>query len=172
MAESIQEKIIRTLDSANESYHRLVLLVGESGSGKTEALRNVATKLNARVINTNLAVSEKLLELTPKQRALRLPQILAELIDKADSQTVVLDNLEVLFDSQLKQDPLRLLQSVSRNRAVIASWSGAVEGDRLRYADMGHPEHRSYELTDTLVVPMNANGASPSKRSPAEECKS
>ena len=156
MAESIQHKIKRSLHTAEGLYYRLVLLVGETGSGKTGVLRDVADDLGADVININLALSAELLELTAKQRALRLPGILEQIADKAQL-TVVLDNLEILFDKNLKQDPLRLLQGISRNRSVVASWNGRTAGGKLIYAETGHPEHRNYDLADILFVTMKGN---------------
>lgn len=154
MAESVQNKIMRSLQAAEGLYHRLVLLVGETGSGKTGVLRTIAEDLDTDVTNINLALSAELLELTAKQRALRLPGILAQIVDKTPS-TVVLDNLEILFDKELQQDPLRLLQGISRNRLVVASWNGKTTGGKLLYAETGHPEYRSYDLLDTLFVCMD-----------------
>lgn len=154
MAEPIHDKIKRSLQAAEGLYHRLVLLVGESGSGKTGILRDVAEELGTSVINVNLALSGELLELTAKQRSLRLPGILNQIADKAQAP-VVLDNLEILFDKDLKQDPLRLLQGISRNRAVVASWIGTMTSGRLLYAETGHPEYRSYDLVDALIVGMD-----------------
>jgi len=50
------------------------------------------------------------------------------------ADVVLLDNVEVLFDVSLKQDPLRLLQGLSRNKTVVAAWSGEIrtEGRGLR----------------------------------------
>jgi ABC-type sulfate/molybdate transport systems ATPase subunit len=64
MPELVQNRIKRSLGQAEILYHRLVLVVGESGSGKTAALRAVAGELGADVINVNLALSAKLIELT------------------------------------------------------------------------------------------------------------
>jgi hypothetical protein len=77
-------------------------------------------------------------------------------VDKAQLP-VVLDNLEILFDKDLKQDPLRLLQGLSRNRAVVASWNGSMTSGRLLYAETGHPEYRSYNAVDALIVSMDKN---------------
>lgn len=115
MAEPIHDKIKQSLQASEGLYHRLVLLVGETGSGKTGVLWDVADEFGAPVINVNPALLGELLELTAKQRSLRLPGILDQIADKAQSP-VVLDNLEILFDKDLKLDPLRLLQSISRNR--------------------------------------------------------
>lgn len=158
MADSVQDKIKQSLQAAEGLYHRLVLLVSETGSGKTGVLRAIAENLDTDVININLALSAELLELTAKQRALRLPGILAQLVDKTPS-TVVLDNLEILFDKELKQDPLRLLQGISRNRSVVASWNGKTTGGKLLYAETGHPEYRSYDLLDTLFVCMDGTAS-------------
>ena len=154
MAGIVHEKIRQSLQAAEGLYHRLVLLVGETGSGKTGALRDVAEELGTSVININLAIAGELLELTAKQRSLRLPDIL-DRIAARDRSPVVLDNLEILFDKDLKQDPLRLLQSLSRNRTVLASWNGIVNSGRLLYAETGHPEYRSYESVDALIVGMD-----------------
>ncbi|WP_419591627.1 BREX-3 system P-loop-containing protein BrxF [Thiolapillus sp.] len=154
MAGATQDKIKRSLQAAEGLYHRLVLLVGEAGSGKTSVLRDVAKDFGTEVVNVNLALSAELLELTAKQRALRLPGILDQIVDKEQSP-VVLDNLEILFDKDLKQDPLRLLQGISRNRSVVASWNGKATEGKLNYAEAGHPEYRSYDLVDLTVVGMD-----------------
>ena len=163
MAEPIHDKIKRSLLAAEDLYYRLVLLVGESGSGKTGVLRGVADEFGVPVINVNWALSAELLELTAKQRSLRLPGILDQIADKAQSP-VVLDNLEILFDKDLKQDPLRLLQGISRNRAVVASWNGTMTSGRLLYAETGHPEYRSYDSVDALIVGMDGTATVDSEK--------
>lgn len=150
----VQDKIKRSIQAAKGLYHRLVLLVGESGSGKTNVLRDIAEEFGAPVINVNLALSGELLELTTKQRSLRLPGILNQVADQIQSP-VILDNLEILFDKDLQQDPLRLLQSISRNRTLVASWNGSINSGRLLYAEPGHPEYRSYDTVDALIVSMD-----------------
>ena len=154
MADLIVNNIKRSLDEASEMYHRLVLLTGESGSGKTNVLHKLADDLGTSVININLGLSRELLDLTVRQRSLRTVSILDQIVDKAGSP-VVLDNLEILFDRELKQDPLRLLQGISRNRSVVASWNGIINSGRLLYADPGHPEYRCYEQVDALIVNMD-----------------
>lgn len=154
MAEAIQEKLKQSLSAAEGLYHRLVLLVGESGSGKTEILREFAEEIGTEVININLLLSAELLGLSETQRGLHLPEILDKIVDN-EQTTVVLDNIEILFDQQLKQDPLRLLQLMSRNRSVVAAWNGKIEQGRLIYAEPGHPEYRQYDGKELLFVGMN-----------------
>ena len=117
-------------------------------------LRAVGEKLHVPVINTSLELSARLLELTARQRTLRLPEIFLE-ITTSESKMVVLDNTELLFDRSLQQDPLRLLQGVSRNRQIVAAWDGSLEEGKLLYAEPGHAEYRQYPVNDFFVVDMN-----------------
>lgn len=149
----IHDKIKQSFEMAEGLYHRLVLLVGKAGSGKTGVLRDIAEEFGSSVVNVNLELSSNLLELTAKQRSLQLLDIFSQIVDQAQSP-LLLDNLEILFDKHLQCDPLRLLQSISRNRTVVASWNGMVRSGRLLYAEPGHPEYRSYESVDALILEM------------------
>lgn len=154
MAESINDKIKRSLQATADLYCRLVLLVGGAGAGKTAILQEVAAKLGAPVINVNLELSRELLGLAAKRRPLELPRLLAQIAGRAET-LLILDNLEILFDHNLQQDPLRLLQRLARNRAVVASWNGCLKSQRLFYAENGHPEYRDYDPDDALIVNMD-----------------
>ena len=152
MAEPLADGIIRRIGQAAQQYHRLVLLVAPAGSGKTAALREVNGRTAAPLINVNLELSRRMLDLTERQRALQLPRVLAEIVGAFRSDVVLLDNIEVLFDVSLKQDPLRLLQGLSRNKTVVAAWSGSIDGKHMVYATPDHPEYRRYPLRDFLAV--------------------
>lgn len=135
-------------------YHRLVLVVGLPRSGKTRLLQGTAASSAWPLINLNQRVSEHLLELTQRQRALRLPRIVGDVLSCAGSEIVLVDNIELLFSPDLQQDPLKLLQGAARNRTIVASWPGALSGRQLTYAEPGHPEYRRYPELDTLCLSM------------------
>ena len=78
--------------------------------------------------------------------------LLANIVAASGAEVTLLDNIEILFDVNLKQDPLRLLQGISRNRTVVAAWNGTIEGNHLVYAIPGHTEYRRYPLQDYLIV--------------------
>jgi hypothetical protein len=152
MAEPLADRVIRRIGQAAELYHRLVMLVAPAGAGKTAALQDVHERTKAPLVNVNLELSRRMLDLTERQRALQLPRLLAEIVGASGADVILLDNVEVLFDVSLKQDPLRLLQGLSRNRTVVAAWSGSIEGQHMIYATPDHPEYRRYPLRDFLVV--------------------
>ena len=93
-----------------------------------------------------------MLELTERQRALQLPRLLREIVGNGGGEMILLDNIEVIFDVGLKQDPLRLLQGLSRNKTVVAAWNGTIVEDSLTYAAPDHPEYRRYPIHDFLVA--------------------
>lgn len=145
-------QIAEQVERAVRLYHRLVILVGPLGAGKTAALRELHAERGWPLINLNLALSEKLLELTVRQRKLRVARLADDVIREHDAPVVMFDNLEMLFHPDLKQDPLRLLQSLARNRTIVATWRGAHSGRSLTYAVPEHPEYRRFEDPQALIV--------------------
>jgi SAM-dependent methyltransferase len=151
MAEPLADQVMRKIKQANELYHRLMLVVAPAGAGKTTALKEVQERIGAPLINVNLELSRRMLDLTERQRALQLPRLLREIINDAEG-VILFDNIEILFDVSLKQDPLRLLQGLSRNRTVVAAWNGFIDGGHMIYAVPDHPEYRRYMVRDFLVA--------------------
>lgn len=152
MPNSLSDQIISLIQQVPELYHRLVLVVAPSGSGKTSALKEVQQSLGAPLINVNLEISRRMLELTTRQRALQASRLLEDILRQNRSDVVLLDNIEILFEKSLKQDPLRLLQGLSRNRTIVATWNGKIGDNYLIYAAPDHPEYRRYPCRDLQVV--------------------
>ena len=140
------------VEQAARLYHRLLLIVGPAGTGKTTTLREVRDRTRAPLVNVNLEISRRMLDMNRCQRTLSVPRLLQEITDSGRKETILLDNLEVLFDVQLNQNPLRLLQRLSRNKTVVAAWNGSIINGSLIYAVTRHPEYRRYRIHDLLVV--------------------
>jgi hypothetical protein len=149
---SLSSKIEDVLPRTNDAYYKLILAVGPARLGKTTALSELAARHNWPRLNVNLRLSQKLLDLTHRQRAVRVAGILDDLVREAASDVVLLDNIELLFAEDLAQDPLRLLQSLSRNRTIVAAWPGIFDGTSLTYAEPGHPEVRRYSTPQAVIV--------------------
>ncbi len=175
MAEPLADQIMRKVKQAAELYHRLMLVVAPAGAGKTTALLDIQDRTGAPLVNVNLELSRRMLDLTERQRALQLPRLLRDLVSKSEGEMILLDNIEILFDVGLKQDPLRLLQGLSRNKTVVAAWNGKIISDEwnvlsderksvnsllitqssslhITYAAPAHPEYRRYPMRDFLVA--------------------
>ncbi len=156
MMTDLIEDMRQKIKHAKSLYHRLVLVVGFPGAGKTDALREIAKGTGAPLINVNLEISRCVLNLAERQRPLQVQPHLERLISDTASDILLLDNIEFLFDVMLRQDPLRLLQGLSRNRTLAVAWSGSIKDGYLRYAAPDHPEHRRYPLDGLLVASVGA----------------
>jgi hypothetical protein len=152
MPTPITAQIEDVLPRTKDAYYKLVLAVGAARTGKTAVLTELAVQHSWPRLNVNLRLSERLLELTHRQRATRVAGILGDMIRDETSEVVLLDNIELLFAEELALDPLRLLQSLSRNRAIVAAWPGSFDGACLTYAEPGHPEARRYQTPQAVIV--------------------
>jgi len=158
MPKSPVDRIVYALTNAMELYYRLIFIVGPIGSGKTAILQELGKRINAPILNVNLELSRRMLGVTEKERSKRLSQTLRDILSNSSGDAVILDNLEILFDKSWKQDPLRLLQGVFRNKTIVASWNGFVEDGNLVYAAPGHPEHKRYEIKAFQAIDIQASG--------------
>ncbi len=149
--EQISSQISSKIKEIEELYHHLLLLVGPASSGKTHILQGLYQENLAPLININLELSRQMLEIPESKRSYYLPRLLKDLFPR-DSDLILLDNTEILFDTALRQDPLRLLQGVSRKRSIIAAWNGHIEGEYLTYAVTEHPEYRRYPVRDLTYL--------------------
>ena len=152
MADSLADQIMQKVGPAAGLYNRLVLVVAPTGAGKTSALQDVQNRTGVPLVNVNLELSRRMLELTERQRVLQLSRLLQEIISDGGDEAILLDNIEIIFDINLQQDPLRLLQGLSRNKTVVVAWNGTIVDDHLTYAAPDHPEYRRYPIRDFLVV--------------------
>lgn len=153
---AVADHLMERIGEAGTLYHRLVFLAAPAGRGKTRVLQEVNRRTGAPLVNLNLELSHRMLDLTERRRVLSLPGLLAEIIDAFPSDVVLLDNTEMLFDVALKQDPLRLFQGLSRNKTIVAAWNGSVINRYLTYGVPEHHEYRRYPVHDYLVVSLDA----------------
>ena len=148
LTSQIEQKIIE----ARELYYHLVLVVGPANSGKTAALQAISASASVPIIHINLELSQRMLDMTVHQRIRKTLDLLRTITKEVDNEFVLLDNIELLFDVHLEQNPLRLLQMLSRTKTIVAAWNGSIGNKKLTYAVPGHPEYRGYPIGDFLAV--------------------
>lgn len=144
---------------AHNAYHQLVLLVGAPRSGKTTVLRALADGQRWPLINLNLELSERLIQEPSRFRQIRVLDHMRDLLGRRGDAPVVVDNIELLFQRDLQQDPLQVLLAAARSRPVVASWPGACTDGALTYAVSGHPEHHRYDNPACAIVPIPSSFA-------------
>lgn len=139
--------------NAASAFYRLVLIVGPHGCGKSALLQSFTNEEHQSVVNVGVELSKRLMEEPARNRPARVASLFRELIDTTAS-TVLLDNIEVLFEPSLKMNPLKLLQQLSRQTTVVATWPGRIIGNTITYAVEGESEFRSYPLSDIAYIQM------------------
>jgi len=80
MSEYLVGQVLKKINEVYPLYYRLILIVGSAGSGKTKILQEVAEDTSSPVINVNLELSRRMLDLTKRQRALYLDKLLNEIV--------------------------------------------------------------------------------------------
>ena len=94
-----------------------------------------------------------MLELTRTQRSRQVERLLKEVIAAVPGDVVLLDNLEILFDTSpggrtaASAPGGRAATAPSSPRGTAASGTGT-----LTYAEPGHPEFIQFKQTEAVVI--------------------
>ena len=145
--EEMLARLDRLVDEIGLLHSKLILLVGPPGSGKTALLAELADRRSLKVLNVGAALGRRLAAVPQRQRSLQTNVVMRELVEEyAGGGLLLMDNIELLFDRSLRLDPLDLLKRHAHARRVVAVWPGELLDDRLRYAEMGHPEYQDYGI--------------------------
>jgi hypothetical protein len=141
MAQTEFNQLLQTARDLNFASNKLLVIAGAKGSGKTDLVQKVSAQLSWPLVKVGKEVSERLLNLTVRQRRLKAEEVVADALDATGHRALCLDNTEVLFDTALAINPVNLLLNLSRNRLLVVAWNGHLESGSLVYAYPEHPEH-------------------------------
>ena len=130
-------------------------MVGGPRSGKTTALRSAAAALSWPLLNLNVALAERLLAVPVKHRDVRVSDLAHEVAANHPGEGLIVDNIELLFQVDLKADTGALLRSLSRQRPVIAAWPGELTGTTLTYATSLHPEYTAWSRPEARILQLS-----------------
>ena len=144
------------ITEARRRYSRLVLLVGPPHSGKAALLSSFADANQLAIRNVSLEVSAALLEFGKRQRMTHAASVFLDVVS-SKNDPVLLDKTEIIFEHSLALDPIRLLSQLARNVTVVATWSGTYRDGKLTYASPSHPEFRSIDEVDAVIINMDGS---------------
>lgn len=135
MNTDVMQAIKKELNSIQLRRHQLMFLVTDNFKNET---RFVSDGLEVPYVNVNFELSEMLKDLPLKRRPRKVNEFLKKIVREKNADTQVLDQIEILFDPQLQQNPVLLLEDISRNYTLIVEWKGQYYNRKLVY---GEPEH-------------------------------
>lgn len=148
----IAEMVISSLDQVSNNFSKLLVLVGPASSGKTQCLQEISKKTNASYVSLGTKLSTKLIDLSTKQQAFKVSDLTKEIINNIESDVALVDNIEILFNPDLKTDPIRLLGNCSRNKTLVVAFSGMHVDNSIIYAEPQHPEYKKFKVEDYKVI--------------------
>lgn len=139
------EKLANKIQEAKSKYHKLILLLSPFADMNTKCLKEASQKLGHPYINFSLSLAGKLVDIPVGKRSSMIVNLLSDFARDCNGDVLFLDHVELLFLRDLEVDPLRALQSISRNKVVVAAWAGDYDGKKLVYAGPGQPEYKKYQ---------------------------
>jgi len=155
MADQLTPALIDAqLATAQDLFHRLMLVAGRDSTDVTRVLTEAAERGGFPVLNVGEQLAKLLMQIPVRQRTVRVAQEFSSLVSQCASQVVAVDHIEVLFAPELRLDVVRLLRTVSRHTTLLVAWPGEVSESDLLYAPSDHPEHQHAALDGDLVAMM------------------
>lgn len=150
------DRLQQLVADASQLNSKLVVVVSDSGSGKTAILNAFAQSRDLQVVNVGSDLSKALVPITSSQRRSDVMVTLRDFIsDHRARGEVVLDNIEVMFDAELRMSPFDALKQLARGTTVIVAWPGNFRDGRLHYAKPGHPEYCDVGIDGAIVLELN-----------------
>ena len=145
------------IELAKDHYYKLVLILGGKWKERTSFLKALAKKNNLDYISLGLPLSQAMLNRAPRERPLIVEDYVTTLLSAGLTSGFILDHIEILFNPTLFTDPMRLLQSISRSRVIVASWPGTYDGNRVSYSKPSDDEYFSIKINDLLPYSIKVN---------------
>ncbi len=118
-------------------------------------ISGVQEKLDIPAINISLVLSKELLELSITDRQYLTPEILKNIITNYPEPILFLYNIEVIFESSLRQEPVLLLRKLSLIKNLLVHYPGEFDGRYLVYSEPGHKEYLKYPVSIDMVIELS-----------------
>lgn len=135
---------------SNQRYKLLFLL---SATTNQQKLINDINREGIPTVNIGLYLSEQLRLVPSDKRPFDVAKWLRKAINDQKNDVVCLHNIEYLFDPELKQNPVKLLEAHSGNTVLLVIWPGKAENGVLNYATPEHPEYyQNSEYSNSIMI--------------------
>jgi len=116
-----------------ENDYNLMIVVGNN------SIKKRILKIQEYIkINLNFELSRILINSTKNE--VMDPVSLIEKIIEKKGEKIFLTDINVLFDSNLEWDPLKILKKLSEKYCLLVFWEGKIDGKFLTYAVKEHKE--------------------------------
>ena len=144
---SLNETINAIKFEIDRKNHKLIIVVSTKNTHDS-LLEKLQTIEKIDCLNLNFHLSKILIQLS-KNEFNDPVEIIENLLSENSSKDIILfSNINILFDSTLKWNPMDILKKLSRNHFLIVFWEGNTNENNLQYAVQSHLEFYQYPLQD------------------------
>jgi hypothetical protein len=120
------------IPSAAGHYHRLIAVVDESPTPTSDLGVKASERIGCERVVLGMELPPLLLPLSVRQRKLRTPQLVDQLVSSRTGDVVVVDRIEVLFDRSLEINALKcLLKAVPSAAQMTAAGTAGSLSPRI-----------------------------------------
>lgn len=145
--EQLRHDFFNAITFMSTKRHKLIILLAND-----DMLNQLMNFTNIKSINLNLLLSQKLLDVPNNKRSRITGSIVNEIVKANDTEILVITGYELFFLPELKQDPIRLFEELSRKRIIVVLWKGKYENGTLKHAEPWHREYREYSNIDAEII--------------------
>lgn len=115
-------------------------------------LYNVIDQLGIPSININTVLASRLRDVPISRRMRVVKDELQSIVNQCDNDVIFFNRIHYLFDEELKQDPIGLIEYISGNKVILVSWPGEMENGLIRYGTPDHPEYFEVDGYEDHIV--------------------
>ena len=127
------------IDSIRRQRYQFLLI--DSEISKKINLQNIIKQLKLPSINVNMELASRLRNIPASRRSRVVKNELQSIVNEYDDDVIFLNRIQYLFDEELKQDPLGLIEYISGNKVILVNWPGEIRKEIIKYGTQDHPEY-------------------------------
>lgn len=102
-------------------------------------------ELSSQPVSISKPLSEKLQEVSPRSRTMRLASCFQSLLAKYPDNVVIKD-IDVMFNPAYQVDVLKILTEARKSKPYSVIWPGRYENGTLYYSEQEYPDYKTYEV--------------------------
>jgi hypothetical protein len=118
---------------------RLALICGEVSAAVDAVVAALADALRVAPVRVGMVLTKG-----------QVPD--SDAVGAALGDSTILVDCEILFDPELRIDPLHLLRRLARRAPRVAVWPGRIDGGRATYSEPGRRDFYERRIADALVL--------------------
>ena len=104
------------------------------------------------IINLGLDLSLLLKDHPVESRNSKALDELTNIFARAQTEQILVKNLDILFNPEYKLNILNYFINLSRNKLIFIEWPGQLKGRILEYSEINYSDYQKYNIDDYKIA--------------------